>query len=170
MGLRKIIDAAEIDRAVRRIARQVNRDYRRETPVLVGVLKGSFMFLADLVRRLTIPVEIDFARVASYGPKTEPAAEILLTKDVELPLEGRHVLIVEDITDTGFTLRFLLDHLKSKGVASVKTCVLLDKPSRRKVIVPLDYVGFSVPDAFVVGYGIDWNEQHRQRPSVYRIT
>lgn len=170
MRLRKIIDAAEIDRAVRRIARQVNRDYRRETPVLVGVLKGSFMFLADLIRRLTIPVEIEFVRVAGYGPKTEPAAEIRLTKDVELPLEGRHVLIVEDITDTGFTLRFLLDHLKSKGVSSVKTCVLLDKPSRRKVIVPLDYVGFTVPDAFVVGYGIDWNEQHRSRPSVYRIT
>ncbi len=170
MRLRKIIDAAEIDRAVRRIARQVNRDYRRETPVLVGVLKGSFMFLADLVRRLRIPAEIEFVRVASYGPKTEPAAEIRLTKDVELPLEGRHVLIVEDITDTGFTLRFLLDHLKSKGASSVKTCVLLDKPSRRKVIVPIDYVGFTVPDTFVVGYGIDWNEQHRQRPSVYRIT
>jgi len=133
------------------------------------VLKGAFIFLADLVRALPFPVIVDFVRVKSYGADTESAGEIHITKDVELPLQDRHVLIVEDIVDLGYTLEFLRQHLSAHHPRSLKICCLIDKRERRRVEVPLDYVGFTVEKGFLVGYGLDCGEKNRTLPEVYVI-
>jgi len=134
---------------------------------VIGVLKGAFIFLADLVRGLSFPVEVDFVRLASYGGTTCPTGEVQITKDVELSLEGRDVLIVEDIMDLGFTLAFLKKHLATHKAASVKICCLIDKRERRQVDVPLDYVGFVVEKGFLVGYGLDCGEKQRTLPEIF---
>lgn len=155
-----------IDRAVRGIAGAIDRDYRGKSLVMVGVLKGSFVFLSDLVRRLAVPVTIDFARTSSYGKGTRSGSMRLL-QDVESPLRDREVLIVDDIVDTGRTTRYLLQRLKKRGPSSCRVCALLDKPTRREVEVPVDYCGFVVPDTFIVGYGLDVDERFRQLPGLY---
>ena len=161
-----IITREEIANKVAGIATQLGKDYRGKNPLLIGILKGSFVFLSDLVRAMNIPVEIDFVRLASYGAGTESSGKIKLVKDVETPIKGRHVLVVEDIIDRGLTVRFLLDYLSFRKPASLKLCALFDKPSRRKVEVPIDYLGFTVPDAFVVGYGLDFDEKYRYLPDL----
>jgi len=132
---------------------------------LVGVLKGAFVFVADLIRHLSIPVEVDFIRLASYGDTME-SQELRITKDLELPVRGRDVLVVEDIVDTGKTLRYLQDTLKRKGARTVSTCVLVDKRQRRQVEVAIDYVGFVVQEGFIVGYGLDYAESYRHLPDL----
>ncbi|MCL4503761.1 MAG: hypoxanthine phosphoribosyltransferase [Deltaproteobacteria bacterium] len=164
---RCLISREDIARRVKDLAGEISRDYRNRDLVMVGVLKGAFIFLADLVRELTIPVEIDFVRLASYGGDTSPTGEVQITKDVELSLEGRDVLIVEDIMDLGFTLDFLKRHLATHQANSVKICVLVDKKERRQVEVSLDYVGFVVEKGFLVGYGLDCGEQKRTLPEIY---
>jgi len=161
-----IITREEIANKIAEIATQLGKDYRRKNPLLIGILKGSFVFLSDLVRAMNIPAEIDFVRLASYGAGTESSGKIKLVKDVETPIKGRHVLVVEDIIDRGLTVRFLLDYLSFRKPASLKLCALFDKPSRRKVEVPIDYLGFTVPDAFVVGYGLDFDEKYRYLPDL----
>jgi hypoxanthine phosphoribosyltransferase len=161
-----IIPREEIAKRIDELATEVRRDYKGKNPLLIGILKGSFVFLSDLVRALNIPVEIDFVRLASYGAGTESSGKIKLVKDIETPIKGRHILVVEDIIDRGLTVRFLLDYLSFRKPASLKLCALFDKPSRRKVEVPIDYVGFTVPDAFVVGYGLDLNEKLRYLPDL----
>ncbi|OGO02115.1 MAG: hypoxanthine phosphoribosyltransferase [Chloroflexi bacterium RBG_13_52_14] len=161
-----IITREEIANKVAEIATQLGKDYRGKNPLLIGILKGSFVFLSDLVRAMNIPAEIDFVRLASYGAGTESSGKIKLVKDVETPIKGRHVLVVEDIIDRGLTVRFLLDYLSFRKPASLKLCALFDKPSRRKVEVPIDYLGFTVPDAFVVGYGLDFDEKYRYLPDL----
>ena len=171
MGTQKrcLISREDIARRVQELAGEISRDYQGRDLVMVGVLKGAFIFLADLVRELSSPVEIDFVRLASYGDATSPTGEVQITKDVELSLEGRDVLIVEDIMDLGFTLDFLKKHLATHRARSVKICVLVDKRERRQVEVPLDYVGFVVEKGFLVGYGLDCGEQMRTLPEIYAL-
>ncbi len=166
---RCLLSRAEIERRVKELAQEISRDYQGCDLVMVGVLKGAFIFLADLVRSMSYPVEIDFVRLRSYGGGTSPTGEVHITKDVELSLEDRDVLIVEDIMDLGFTLDFLKQHLSTHQPRSVKICVLVDKKERRKVEVPLDYVGFVVEKGFLVGYGLDCGEKMRTLPEIYAL-
>ncbi len=159
----------EIARRVEELADRISRDYAGQDLLLVGILKGAFIFLADLVRALEFPVEVDFVRLRSYGAGTQTSGEVHLTKDVEVPLKDRHVLVVEDIVDAGLTLDFLLGHLASHQPASLKICCLIDKRERRQVEVPLDYVGFPVAKGFLVGYGLDCGEKLRTLPEIYEI-
>lgn len=166
---RILFTAEDIARQVERLASQISADYQGKEIILVGVLKGAFIFLADLARRLTIPVELDFVRVASYGADTESSGKIRITTDVELDLQDRDVLIVEDIVDSGLTTAFLREHLSAKKPRSLKICTLLDKTERRSVRVPLDYVGVQLDKGYVVGYGLDCNEAHRHLPEIYEL-
>jgi hypoxanthine phosphoribosyltransferase len=169
MGARKrcLISRAEIARRVAELAEGIGRDYAGRELVMVGVLKGVFIFMADLVRALPFPVEVDFVRLCSYGAGTATSGEVHITKDVELPLKDRDVLIVEDIVDTGLTLDFLRAHLLSHRPRSLKICCLIDKQERREMDVPLDYVGFVVEKGFLVGYGLDCGEQNRTLPEIF---
>lgn len=164
--LRILLTRAEIAAGIDRLAAKIRRDYSGRYPLLICVLKGSFMFTADLVRRLNMPLEIEFVQLSSYGGGTESTGKIRVERHLRSPVEGRHVLVVEDIVDTGTTIAFLLDYLRKKKPASLKLCVLTDKPSRRKVPVTIDYLGFTVPDKFLVGYGLDWDEKFRYLPDI----
>lgn len=159
----------EIQRMVGAAARRISRDYKGRNLVLVGVLNGAFMFLADLARELSIPVQIDFVRVASYGAGTTSSGKLSLTKDLELDVHDKDVLIVEDIVDTGLTLSGLVDHLKSYGPLSVKICALIDKRERRERTVPVDYACQVVQEGFLVGYGLDYAEEYRSLPEIYHL-
>jgi hypoxanthine phosphoribosyltransferase len=163
---RVLITREEIQKKVAELAEELRKDYREKHPLLISTLKGSFVFLSDLIRKMDIPVEIDFVRLSSYGSGKKTSGEIKLVQEVKTPIRGRHVLVIEDIVDTGLTVRFLLDYLGHQEPASLKLCTLLDKPSRRVVDVPIDYLGFTVPDAFIVGYGIDFDEKFRYLPDV----
>lgn len=156
---------AEIQSAVQRIAAEMSRDHSGQTPVLVGVLKGCFVFLADLVRELTVPCEVDFIRARSYGRSTTSSGSVEITKDIETDLTGRHVVVVEDIEDTGRTMAVVVDRIHSAGAASVRRCALLV----RQGTAPPDYYGMEVGPGFVVGYGIDYAERHRGRPDIQAI-
>ena len=162
-----LISEADIAGRVDELAAQISSDYADKAPlVLVGVLKGSFIFLADLARRLTIPRTIEFIAVSSYRGGSVQSGAVRLVMDVRGNIEGRHVVIVEDIVDTGHTLHYLIDLLRSHRPASVRTCTLLHKAERAEVDVTLDYVGFSIPDKWVVGYGLDYAEQNRTLPYI----
>jgi len=164
--LKVIITREEIAKRIAELAAEIRRDYKDKNPLLIGVLKGSFVFLSDLVRAMNIPVEIDFTRLSSYGACTKTSGKIKVLKRLEIPIKGRHVLVVEDIVDSGLTVSFLLDYVKLRKPASLKLCTLFDKPSRRKIEVPIDYRGFTIPDVFVVGYGLDYNQQFRYLPDL----
>jgi len=166
---RVLFTAEAIARQVKLLARRISADYEGKDLVLIGVLKGAFIFLADLVRHLTIPVQLDFIRAASYGTGTESSGKIRITTDVELDLQGLDVLIVEDIVDSGLTTAFLKEYLASKKARSVKICTLIDKRERRTVSIPLEYVGLQMEKGFVVGYGLDCNEANRQLPGIYEL-
>ncbi|MEN6621215.1 MAG: hypoxanthine phosphoribosyltransferase [Smithella sp.] len=159
----------EIQRRVREIASQISADYCGRELIVIGVLKGAFIFMADLIRALAIPCKVDFVRVASYGAGQESSGKAVLTKDIETSIKGRDILIVEDIVDTGITLSYLVDWLKERNPQSLKVCAFLDKRRRRKVSFEADYVGFTIDDGFVVGYGLDFNEKARFLPEVYII-
>ncbi|MFA5065159.1 MAG: hypoxanthine phosphoribosyltransferase [Dehalococcoidia bacterium] len=167
--LKKLITNAEIDSAVQRLASEIKRDYRRKNPLLIGILKGSFVFMADLVRRLDIPLEVDFVRLSSYGSGTESSGKVRILGKLTEPVEGRHIIVVEDIIDTGLTTAHFLNYIKRKNPASVVLCALTEKPARRKVNVKIDYLGFTVPNKFIVGYGIDYNEKYRNLPDICYI-
>lgn len=168
--LNRLISRKQITSIVKSLAKQISRDYGDREIVLVCILKGAFMFLSDLVRHLEIPVRVDFVRLASYGPGMKSSGRIEITKDVELPIEGKDVLIIEDIVDSGHTLQFLKDRLSLANPRSVKICALLDKKARREVKIEVDYLGREVDDVFVVGYGIDFNEAYRNLPEIYYVT
>lgn len=161
-----VISRDEIQTAVARLAGELNRDYRGKEPLVIGVLRGSFVFLADLVRMLDFPLEIDFIRLASYETGKESAGEVRVLLDVGMPVAGRHLIVVEDIVDTGITAAWLVEHLKERAPLSVKLCALVDKPSRRRVPVTIDYLGLTVPDKFLVGYGLDWSQKYRNLPDI----
>ena len=155
---------------MRELAARINADYAGQHPLLVGVLKGAWLFMADLVRELRIPVCCDFVRVSSYGSGTTTSGEPRLLLDVTESLANRQVLVVDDIVDTGISVSWLLERLREHQPASLRLCALLDKPSRRRVDIQADYVGFEIPDRFVVGYGIDYAEQFRELPFIGYVT
>lgn len=159
----------EVAERVRELAKAISGDYQDRELVLVGVLKGAFVFLADLIRHLTVPAMVDFIGLSSYGSRSESSGEVVLTKDLQIPIEGRDVLVVEDILDTGLTTDLVLKRLQERRPASLKLCALIDKKERRRVPVAVDYVGFELDKGFVVGYGIDYDEQYRHLPDVYRL-
>jgi hypoxanthine phosphoribosyltransferase len=166
-GISKILFTAEdIQTRVLQLGQEIARDYEGCHPLLVGVLKGVFPFMADLLRAITIPVEVDFMAIASYSAKARDQGLVRLQKDLDEPLDGRHVLFVEDVIDTGLTLNYLLRNLKARGPATLKVCTLFDKPQRRLVKIPIQYKGFDLPDRFVVGYGLDYRELYRNLPFV----
>jgi hypoxanthine phosphoribosyltransferase len=156
----------EIAAMVRQLAAEINRDYQDKNPLLIGVLKGSFVFMADLVRLLVFPLEVDFIRLSSYGSGQESSGQIKVVLGLSTPVKGRDVLVIEDIVDTGLTIAFLLGYLRKKRPSSLKLCALADKPSRRRVPLTIDYLGFTAPNKFLVGYGLDWDEKYRNLPDI----
>jgi len=164
--LEPLISAEQIARRVREMGAQIERDYQGKELVLLGVLKGSYMFISDLTRTIDLPLSIDFIGLSSYGEATESSGVVKITSDLAKPIENKHVLIVEDIVDTGLTMRYLLDNLATRRPASVKLCTLLHKPSRARTRIPIDYLGFQIEDRFVVGYGLDAAEKYRNVPFI----
>jgi len=161
-----LVSADELQRRVGELGEQISRDYAGRSLLLVGVLKGAVFFLSDLMRFIDIPVEVDFMAVASYGSATDSSGVVRILKDLDAAIEGRDVLIVEDIVDSGLTLQYLMRNLGSRNPRTLEVCALLTKPERRKVDLPTRYVGFEIPDRFVVGYGLDYDEHHRNLPFV----
>jgi len=171
-----LLTEEQIQQRVEELGAQLTVDYAGREPVLISVLKGSIVFLADLVRGMELPLSIDIMEVSSYGAATESSGQVRILKDLSNPIEGRDVIVVEDIIDTGLTLNYLLRYLREKGPASLRICCLLDKPARRLTEIDIEYVGFTIPDRFVVGYGLDYGERYRNlpyvgvlRPSVYGL-
>lgn len=162
-----MISAEEIRERVLKMGAEITRDYKGEEILIVGILKGSFVFMADLIRAIDGPVHVDFMDVSSYGASTETSGEVRILKDLDVSIEGRHVLVVEDIIDTGLTLKYILSLLQKRHPKSLNVCTLLDKPSRRQTDVVAKYNGFAIPDRFVVGYGLDYAERYRNLPGVY---
>jgi hypoxanthine phosphoribosyltransferase len=161
-----LLDAPAIAAKVAELGGRIATDYAGKDPVFVSILKGALPFLADLMRQVPIPLSLDFLEVSSYGSSTESSGVVRILKDLAHPIKDRHVLVVEDILDTGFTLRYVLEHLEQQKPASVKLCTLLDKPARRIVPIKVDYRGVEIPDRFVVGYGLDYNERYRNLPFI----
>ena len=156
----------EVEATVKKLAAEIGKDYQGKCPLLIGILKGSFVFMADLIRLLDFPLEVEFITLSSYGKGKESSGKIRVVKGLRAPIKDRDVLVIEDIVDTGLTISFLLDYLRKKKPASLKLCALTDKPSRRQIPVTIDYLGFTVPNKFIVGYGIDWDEKFRYLPEI----
>lgn len=163
------LSAAQIADRVRELGRAITKDYAGRDPHLICVLNGAFLFMADLVRAIELPVTVDFLAVSSYGAGTKTTGEVKLVKDLSLPLHDRHVILVEDIVDTGLTMNYLLSYLEGRGPSSLAVAALLSKPSRRKVEVPVEYLGFTIPDAYVYGYGLDRAHFDRNIPFISSI-
>lgn len=161
-----LVSEEELKKRVRELGEKIKEDYEGKDLMLVGILKGATIFMADLARCIDLPLTLEFLAVSSYGNSTESSGIVRIIKDLDSDVKGKHILIVEDIIDTGLTLSYITDNLKKRGAESVKICTLLDKPERRKVDVPVDYRGFIIPDEFVVGYGIDYAEQYRNLPYI----
>jgi len=164
--LEVLITREEINQAVVRLASEINHDYRGKQLLLIGVLKGAFVFMADLIRQLDLSVEIDFVRLSSYGAAQKSSGKVKVVQPLKSLIKDRDVLVIEDIVDTGITISFLLDYLRRKKPASLKLCALTDKPSRRQVPVSINYLGFTIPDKFIVGYGLDFDEKLRYLPDI----
>jgi len=154
---------------VRDLAREISSEYAGKEPVMIGVLNGAVFFFSDLVMEMSIPSRIDFIRAASYGSEMISSGSVILTKDVEVPLKGKHVIIVEDIVDTGLTLEKIIKSLEEKGAESIKVCALIDKLERREADTTVDFRGFLVHEGFLIGYGLDYNEQYRYLPDIYAL-
>jgi hypoxanthine phosphoribosyltransferase len=165
-----LVQPDDLKRRVRQLGEQISADYADKDLLLVGVLKGAVFFLADLMRQIDVPCEVDFMAVASYGSATESSGVVRILKDLDRPIEGHHVLIVEDIVDSGLTLQYLLRNLGARNPASLEVCALLTKPDRRKVQLEPRYLGFEIPDKFAIGYGLDHAEQYRNLPYVAALS
>ena len=164
-----IVPADDLQRRVIELGEEISRDYAERDLLLIGVLKGAIFFLSDLMRAIDVPVEVDFMAVASYGSATKSSGVVRILKDLDAAIEGRDVLIVEDIIDSGLTLQYLLRNLGARDPASLEVCALLTKPGRSKVDVPCRYIGFEIPDAFAIGYGLDHAERYRNLPFVAEL-
>jgi hypoxanthine phosphoribosyltransferase len=162
-----LINKTTIQSRVNELAEQITSDYEGKEPVLVGVLNGVIFFFADLVREISIPTKIDFVRVASYGSNMTSSGAIRLTKDVEIPIKGKPVILVEDIVDTGLTLTYIIKTLEHKAPESIRICALIDKVERREMNVSIDYCGFQIKEGFIVGCGLDYDERYRDLPDIY---
>jgi hypoxanthine phosphoribosyltransferase len=163
---RILVQQDELAHRIRQLGEEISRDYSGREPILIGVLKGAFFFLADLMRELDVACEVDFMAVASYGSSTDSSGVVRILKDLDASIEGRDVLIVEDIVDSGLTLQYLLRTLRARDPRSLEVCALLTKPERRKVELPIRYVGFEIPNEFAIGYGLDHAERYRNLPYV----
>ena len=161
-----LIDEDKLQERIRELGREISAEYEGRELLLVGVLKGAVFFMADLMRSLTVSCEIDFMAISSYGASTDSSCVVRILKDLDINIEGRHVLVVEDIIDSGLTLSYLLRNLESRDPASLEICALLTKPDRREIDVPVRYVGFEIPNRFVIGYGLDFAERYRNLPHV----
>jgi len=168
-NLQLLYSKDEIARQIQRLGAEISRDYPDTEILLVCVLKGSFLFFADLVRAVTTPAVIDFVRLASYGSETQSSGLVEMRKDLEMPIKGRDVVIVEDIIDSGYTLESLYNRLIRREPRSLKICTLIDKSSRRKVPIQADYIGISMDDGFIIGYGLDYDEKYRNLPDIYLV-
>ena len=161
-----LVDEDALQGRIRELGREISEDYAGRDLLLIGVLKGAVFFMADLMRHLTVPCEVDFMAISSYGDATDSSGIVRILKDLDINIEGRHVLVVEDIIDSGLTLSYLIRNLESREPATLEVCALLTKPSRREIDVPVRYVGFEIPNKFVVGYGLDFAERYRNLPYV----
>jgi hypoxanthine phosphoribosyltransferase len=161
-----LIDEEELQRRIAELGAEISADYEGRDLLLIGVLKGAVFFLADLMRHLTVPCEIDFMAISSYGASTDSSGVVRILKDLDINIEGRHVLVVEDIIDSGLTLSYLVRNLEAREPASLEICALLTKPERREIDVPVRYTGFEIPNRFVIGYGLDFAERYRNLPYV----
>jgi hypoxanthine phosphoribosyltransferase len=161
-----LIEEDRLQARIRELGRELSSDYAGRELLLVGVLKGAVFFMADLMRSVTVPCEIDFMAISSYGASTDSSGVVRILKDLDINIEGRHVLVVEDIIDSGLTLSYLLRNLESREPATLEICALLTKPDRREIDVPVRYVGFEIPNKFVIGYGLDFAERYRNLPYV----
>ncbi len=164
-----VLSKNDIDKMVSRVARKISSDYQNQELVLIGILKGAFVFLSDLVRHLTIPVKLDFIRVCSYGSSALSSGNIRLTKEIEIDINNKNVLIVEDIVDTGLTLSYLIDYLKTFNPKTVKICALINKHERRNANIKIHYACHDVTEGFLVGYGLDYNEDYRYLAGIYHL-
>ena len=165
---RKLLISKETIRdRVKKIADQISSDYREKDLVLVGVLNGVIFFFSDLLRAISIPTRMDFIRATSYGSQMTSSGTIRITKDIEIPVQGKSVIIVDDIVDTGLTMEYLIDKFEQKGVESLKVCALIDKSERRDISISIDYCGFQIKKGFIVGYGLDYDEKYRYLPDIY---
>jgi hypoxanthine phosphoribosyltransferase len=161
-----LIDAGKLQRRIAELGAEISADYAGRELLLVGVLKGAVFFLSDLMRQLTVPCEIDFMAISSYGASTDSSGVVRILKDLDINIEGRHVLVVEDIIDSGLTLSYLMRNLEAREPATLEVCALLTKPERREIDVPVRYTGFEIPNRFVIGYGLDFAERYRNLPYV----
>ena len=164
--IRVMLPEEELTKRIEELGEQISKDYEGETVFIVCILKGAAFFACELAKRITVPVTIDFMATSSYGAGTTSSGEIILKKELDLPVEGENVIVVEDIIDSGNTLHFLSRYFKEKNAKSVRLCTLLDKPDRRETEVKVDYSGFTIPDEFVVGYGLDYNQKYRNLPYI----
>ena len=164
-----LITEENIKKRVSELGKKISIDYKGKEIVAIGILKGAWVFMADLVREIEIPVMCDFIGVSSYGDAAVSSERVKLISDIRIPVNGKDVLLIDDIIDTGFSIKFVKDYIKSKNPAGIKMCVLLDKPSRRKEDIHVDYTGFTIPDRFVVGYGLDYAEKYRNLPYIAAI-
>ncbi len=162
-----LVSRKSIEKRVKELANQISLDYEGRDPVLIGILKGVIFFLSDLARALSIPAKIDFIGAASYGSGMTPGSTIQLTKDVEIPIQGKPVILVEDIVDTGLTLTHIMQEIERKGPESIRICTLIEKLERQEIKVPIDYCGFRIKEGFIIGYGLDFNEKYRNLPDLY---
>ena len=161
-----LLSEKEVDDRIQAIGEQISRDYAGKQVHLICVLKGGSFFLCELAKRITVPGSLDFMSVSSYGSETKSSGVVKIIKDLDEPIKGKDVLVIEDIVDSGRTLSYLMEMLKDRGPASLKLCTLLDKPDRRVIDVPVDYTGFEIPDEFVVGYGLDYDQRYRNLPYI----
>ncbi len=161
-----LINEEEISKKVYELAKTIEKEYKGEEVIFVGILKGACVFISDIIRKIDLDIRLDFMAVSSYGMSTQSSGVVKILKDLDSDIEGKNVIIVEDIIDTGLTLSYLRENLKARNPKSLKICTLLDKPERRKCDIPVDYAGFKIPDKFIVGYGIDCGEQFRNLPYI----
>lgn len=161
-----LISAEELETRVQELGRQISQDFAGEKIIAVGILKGAFIFMADLVRNINLPVEIEFMAVSSYGKSAASSGEVRILKDLDCSIEGKNIIIIEDIIDTGLTLKYIREILLKRQPRNLKMCCMLDKPSRRQAEIDIDYIGYSIPDHFVVGYGLDYSGRYRSLPYI----
>ena len=165
-NVRVLIPEEKVDERIAQLAEEISQDYAGKTVHLIGILKGSIFFVCELAKRITVPVTIDFMSVSSYGAGTRSSGVVKMIKDLDEPIQGRHVLVCEDIIDSGHTLSYLMKNLSVRKPASIRLCTLLDKPQRREEDVDVDYQGFQIPDEFVIGYGLDYDQRYRNLPYI----
>ncbi len=164
-----VLSSEQISARIAEMAEDISRDHEGVAPVMIGILKGGFIFLADLIRAMNRPLEVDFAQISSYGDDTQTSGRIRVLKDITTPIAGRHVIVVEDIIDTGLTLKHYMNELSQRGPKSLKLAALINKPERQEYTPVTDYLGFTVPEGFLVGYGLDWAGRYRDLPGVYEV-